>query len=148
MKKFFTSYYLTHDNGEKYKFGSHIFAIDQEEAEHFAYLRGLGEVIDGWSGDVNIVDGKFVHDILTVSDMFNRNFEPARVLHGMVWLANINKDIGQLGDLGLLHELTHFYSGTTQPYHKSKEELYRLIKDYEERTCGYLPEYCKLYREQ
>ena len=35
MKKFITSYYLTHDNGEKYKFGQHIFAIDQEEAEYF-----------------------------------------------------------------------------------------------------------------
>ena len=59
MKKFITSYYLTHDNGEKYKFGSHIFAIDQEEAEYFADLRGLGEVIDGWSWDVDTIMGIF-----------------------------------------------------------------------------------------
>lgn len=139
--KYLTTYTCENDRKETRQFTSHIFANDAIELEQFIQLRGLGETVD------NIIQNTREHFLLVAkserpSVMFtNKNIPSFAVLHGVVWLCNLNKKIDALSDVGILHDLIHYYHlglyGGTQ--FLSEDEIVAKLEALEISTPGYLP---------
>lgn len=140
ISKYNTSYIVKNSRNEDVKFSSHVFAKNYNDAMNKIKLRCLGEEIE--SIRENNVDS-FLNEIEKdrPSYLFKINSNPFTILHGVCWLCNISKNYKSLDDVGILHDLIHYFEfgiyGGTQFI--NEEDIINKLIELEQSTPGYLP---------
>lgn len=140
ISKYNTTYKVKNSRNEDVKFSSYVFAKNYNDAINKITLRCLGEEIESIrENSVDIFLNTIEKD--RPSHLFKINSNPFTILHGVCWLCNISKNYESLSDIGILHDLIHYYefglNGGTQ--FLNQQEIINKLIELEQSTPGYLP---------